>query len=176
MEYSLSQPLSSSPRIWKHDVFTSFHGTDVRTSFLGHMLTGLERKGIYLFIDNNMERGKQIGPELTDAIKGSKIAIVLLSKNYASSTWCLNELVEIMKSNQELGQIVITVFYKVNPTDVMNQSGYFGEVFKKNCQGITEEETQTWRNALKWVATIAGYNTSQWFFSFLDFFFTLLSS
>ncbi|KAH0873254.1 hypothetical protein HID58_070616 [Brassica napus] len=86
----------------------------------------------------------------------TKIAIVLLSERYASSSWCLEELVEIM--NRELGQMVMTIFYKVNPTDVKKQTGDFGKVFEETCQGENKEKIETWRQALEGVATIAGYH------------------
>ncbi|VVA99193.1 unnamed protein product [Arabis nemorensis] len=122
---------SSLFRSWEHDVFPSFHGPDVWKHFLSHIPKEFIRKGISTFIDNNIKRGESIGPELKRAIKGSKIAIVLLSKNYASSSWCLDELVEIM--NKVLGQTVITIFYEVDPSDVKKQTGDFGKVFKKTC-------------------------------------------
>lgn len=164
---SSSLPLSSPPsrqlQNWKHHVFPSFHGEDVRKTFLTHILKEFRRKGIDPFIDNNIERNKSIGHELIEAIRGSKIAVVLLSRNYASSSWCLNELVEIMKFKEELGQIVITIFYEVDPSDVKKQMGDFGKAFKKACKGKTKEEIMRWRKALEGVATIAGYHSSNWY-------------
>lgn len=153
---------SSSYRNWIHDVFPSFHGADVRKAFLSHVLKEFKRKGIDTFIDNDIDRSKSIGPELVEAIRGSRIAIVLLSKNYASSTWCLNELVEIITCRKEFGQTVMTVFYKVDPTDVKKQTGEFGTVFIKTCEGKTEEDIGRWRRVLAEVATIAGYHSSNW--------------
>ncbi|XP_020870828.1 probable disease resistance protein RPP1 isoform X2 [Arabidopsis lyrata subsp. lyrata] len=158
---SLSIPLSSSSQNWEYDVFPSFHGKDVRKTFLSHQLKEFGRKAINFFVDNEIKRGEFIGPELKRAIKGSKIAVVLLSKNYASSSWCLDELVEIMK--KESGQTVITIFYEVDPTDVKKQKGDFGKVFKKTCKGKGKEKVQTWKKALEGVATIAGYHSSNWF-------------
>ncbi|KAF8086279.1 hypothetical protein N665_0630s0029 [Sinapis alba] len=145
---------------WDHDVFPSFHGEDVRQNFLSHMLKEFRNKGIHTFIDNKIERGESIGPELKRAIKGSKIAIVVLSEKYASSTWCLDELLEIV--NKQLGQTVVTVFYKVNPTDVKKQIEDFGKFFEETCQGKTKEKIETWRQALEDVATIAGYHSIKW--------------
>ncbi|CAN7056767.1 unnamed protein product, partial [Brassica oleracea var. botrytis] len=161
---TLLAPPSSLPHNWKHHVFPSFHGADVRTNFLSHIAKEFRSKGINLFIDNNIERSKSIGPELTEAIKGSRIVIVLLSKNYASSTWCLNELVEIMKCREDFGQTVMSLFYQVEPTHLKKQTGDFGKVFLKTCRGKTKEEIRRWKHALTEVAQIAGYHSKNWFY------------
>ncbi|KAG7633303.1 NB-ARC, partial [Arabidopsis suecica] len=159
---SLPSPATSVSRNWKHDVLPSFHGADVRRTFLSHIMESFRRKGIDTFIDNNIERSKSIGPELKKAIKGSKIAIVLLSRKYASSSWCLDELAEIMKCREVLGQIVMTIFYEVEPTDIKKQTGEFGKAFTKTCRGKTKEHIERWRKALEDVATIAGYHSHKW--------------
>ncbi|CAG7865212.1 unnamed protein product [Brassica rapa] len=155
-------PPSCVSRNWVHTVFPSFHGEDVRTSLLTHILKEFKSKAIYPFIDEKMKRGKIIGPELKKAIQGSRIAVVLLSKNYASSSWCLDELVEIMKCQEELDQTVIPIFYEVNPSDVKKQRGDFGKVFKKTCEGKTNEVIEKWSQALSKVATITGYHSINW--------------
>lgn len=159
---SLSSPSLSLSRNRTHDVFPSFHGEDVRKDFLSHIQKGFERKGIIQFSDNEMERGESISFQLVKAIRGSMIAVVLFSRNYASSKWCLDELVEIMKCRREFGQIVIAVFYKVDPSDIRKQTGDFGNVFRKTCAGKTNEEIRRWRVALAEVAAIAGYHSSNW--------------
>ncbi|RID76305.1 LOW QUALITY PROTEIN: hypothetical protein BRARA_B03284, partial [Brassica rapa] len=158
----LSSPSLCLSNNWTHDVFPSFHGEDVRKDFLSHIQKGFERKGIRQFNDNEMERGESISFQLVRAIRGSKIAVVLFSKNYASSKWCLDELVEIMKCRREFGQIVIVVFYNVDPSDIRKQTGDFGKVFRKTCAGKTNEEIRRWRVALAEVAVIAGYHSSSW--------------
>ncbi|CAN7075798.1 unnamed protein product [Brassica oleracea var. botrytis] len=155
-------PKSSLPRNCIHDVFPSFHGADVRKSFLSHFLKELGSKGINLFTDKEIHRGEFIGPELKKAIQGSRIAIVLLSKRYASSSWCLDELVEIMKCKEELGQTVMPIFYEVDPSDVKKQAGEFWKVFKETCKGKTNEVIGKWSQALSKVATLAGYHSKNW--------------
>ena len=160
-------PQPSSSDIWTHDVFPSFRGADVRRTFLSHIQMEFERKGITPFVDNEIRRGESIGPELIKAIRESKIAIILLSRNYASSKWCLDELVEIMKCREELGQTVLAIFYEVDPSDVKKLAGDFGRVFRKTCAGKTNECIERWRKAFAKVATIAGYHSGSWLVPFL---------
>ena len=78
---------------WNYDVFLNFRGEDTRKSFTDHLYSALKQKGIFTFKDDEkLERGKLISLELWKAIEGSKVAIVILFKNYASSTWCLDEV------------------------------------------------------------------------------------
>ncbi|KAL1199597.1 Disease resistance-like protein DSC2 [Cardamine amara subsp. amara] len=146
----------------KYDVFPSFHGRDVRKGFLSHILKEFKSKGITPFIDNEIKRGESIGPELKLAIRESRVAIVLLSSNYASSSWCLDELEEIMKCKEKYQQTVLTIFYEVDPSDVRKQTGEFGKAFDETCNGKPEDVKEAWRQALKDVASIAGYHSRNW--------------
>ncbi|GLT71272.1 hypothetical protein SLA2020_433050 [Shorea laevis] len=58
--------------------------------------------GIHTFRDDEeLPRGNHISTELLKAIQGSRVSIVVFSKGYASSRWCLDELVEIMHCGDE---------------------------------------------------------------------------
>ncbi|EOA17500.1 hypothetical protein CARUB_v10005833mg [Capsella rubella] len=153
---------SSSSRIKRYQVFSSFHGPDVRKGFLSHLQSHFASKGITTFSDQGMERGHTIVPELVQAIRESSISIVVLSKKYASSSWCLDELVEIFKCKEDEGKIVMTIFYEVDPSDVRKQSGDFGSAFQKTCQGKPEEVKLSWSKALAHVANIAGEQSLNW--------------
>ncbi|KAL1225469.1 Disease resistance protein ADR2 [Cardamine amara subsp. amara] len=153
---------SSLPRTWKYRVFMSFHGPDVRQTFLSHLRKQFSYNGITMFDDNGIERSQTIASSLTKAIRESRISIVLLSKNYASSSWCLDELLEIFKCKEDLEQIVMTVFYGVNPSNVRKQTGDFGIAFNETCAHKTEEERTKWSQALTYVGNIAGEDFQNW--------------
>ncbi|KAL1225319.1 Disease resistance protein RML1B [Cardamine amara subsp. amara] len=153
---------SSSPRTWKYRVFTSFHGADVRKTFLSHLRKQFNFNGVTMFDDQGIERSLMIAPALTQAIRESRISIVVLSKNYASSSWCLDELLEILKCKEDIGQIVMTVFHRVDPSDVRKQTGEFGIAFNETCACKTEEERQKWSQALYDVGNIAGEHFLNW--------------
>ena len=146
---------------WKHDVFLSFRGKDTRHKFTDHLFTALKGNSIVVFRDDEgLEPGTFIATELTKAIKESKIAIVVLSESYASSRWCLYELALIIACIKETGIKVIPVFYHVDPSNVGNQNGAFGSAFAKHSEdsGVTSEEIQTWKDALKCVRKIVGFD------------------
>ncbi|XP_010492787.1 PREDICTED: probable disease resistance protein RPP1 [Camelina sativa] len=155
-----SSSLSTRQKIY--DVFPSFSSQDVWRTFLSHFLEGLKSKGIKTFTENRIMRGDSINSELEKAIKESRIAVVILSKNYVSSSKCLNELKLIMECRDTLGQTVMTIFYDVDPSDVRNQTGDFGKAFEETCHGKTEEQKERWTKALNQVAVIAGEHSVSW--------------
>ncbi|KAL1224705.1 Disease resistance protein RPS6 [Cardamine amara subsp. amara] len=149
---------------WLYDVFPSFRGEDVRRSFLSHFLKELDRKLISAFKDNKIEKGQTLDPVLKQAIRDSRIAIVVFSEYYASSAWCLNELLEIVKCQDELNQLVIPIFYNIDPSHVRKQSGDFGKIFTKTCHNHnkTEVDIGLWRKALTDVANLVGFHSQNW--------------
>ena len=146
-------------RKWEYDVFLNFRGDDTRNGFISHLHEALCNAGIYTFLDDYLQRGEDVSAELFKTIESSMILIVVLSENYASSTWCLDELVKMLKCKKN-GQFVLPVFYKVNPSEVREQKKEFGinmakheETFKDNIVRV-----QNWREALKEVGNLSGYH------------------
>nr|BAC43641.2 putative disease resistance protein [Arabidopsis thaliana] len=158
----MASPSSFSSQNYKFNVFASFHGPDVRKTLLSHIRLQFNRNGITMFDDQKIVRSATIGPSLVEAIKESRISIVILSKKYASSSWCLDELVEILECKKAMGQIVMTIFYGVDPSDVRKQIGKFGIAFNETCARKTEEERQKWSKALNQVSNIAGEDFLRW--------------
>ncbi|GKD36995.1 Toll/interleukin-1 receptor domain-containing protein, partial [Tanacetum coccineum] len=136
---------------FKYDVFLSFLGEDTPENFVNHLYQGLRNKGIYTYKDDEKI---QKGDELINAIEDSKFYIIVFSKNYASSSWCLDELVKIMECHKMTGHTAYPVFYDVEPTEVRNQSGAFGEAFLKNEK---KEGADKWKGALKEAADLSGW-------------------
>ncbi|KAH0729188.1 hypothetical protein KY289_000376 [Solanum tuberosum] len=156
-----------SPR-WKYDVFLSFRGKDTRKTFTSHLYQGLKYKGILTFQDDKrLEHGDSISEELLKAIKESQVALVVFSKNYATSRWCLNELVQIMECyKDENGKTVIPIFYDVDPSHVRYQSESFAESFvkhelqfKDDVEGM--QKVKRWRTALCEAADLKGHDIRQ---------------
>ncbi|KAJ6978648.1 TMV resistance protein N [Populus alba x Populus x berolinensis] len=144
---------------YKYQVFLSFRGEDTGKNFTDHLYKALVDAGIHTFRDDNeIRRGENIYFELQKAIQESKISIIVFSKNYASSRWCLDELVMIMERRRTTGSIVFPVFYDVLPSEVRNQTGSFAAAFVEQEKPFKEEMEQVngWRIALREVADLAG--------------------
>ncbi|ESR45006.1 hypothetical protein CICLE_v10003578mg, partial [Citrus x clementina] len=112
MKFSNQRVSSSVPSpssYWKYDVFLSFRGKDTSNHF-----------AFKIFEDHKeLERGKAISPGLFKAIEESRFSVVVFSRNYAYSTWCLDELAKIVHSkNTSSAQMRHAL------TEVANPSGW----------------------------------------------------
>ncbi|XP_052195829.1 disease resistance protein RUN1-like [Diospyros lotus] len=151
---------------WKYDVFLNFRGEDTRNGFVDHLYSALHQKVIFTFKDDlKLERGESISPTLLKAIEESRFAVVVFSENYASSKWCLEELVKILECQKTRGLTVLPVFYKVDPSDLRKQRGSVGEAFAKHEGDSSKEKekqkVQRWRNALMEAANISGWDSEK---------------
>ncbi|XP_045827454.1 disease resistance protein Roq1-like isoform X1 [Trifolium pratense] len=143
-----------------YDVFLSFRGEDSRAKFMSHLHSSLQNAGIDTFRDDDeIQRGDQISISLLKTIGQSRISIVVLSKNYANSRWCMLELEKIMKIGRDRGLVVVPVFYEVDPSDVRHQKGQFGKGFDDLTSKISvHESTKTrWQRDLYEICGIAGF-------------------
>ncbi|KAL4317274.1 hypothetical protein AHAS_Ahas15G0368700 [Arachis hypogaea] len=113
---------SSSIRYeWKYDVFISFRGQDTRYGFTGNLYNALNGKGIHTFFDDGkLQSGEEITPALIKAIQESRIAIIVLSPNYAASSFCLEELVHILHCIKRNNRLVLPVFYEFPVSKVIS--------------------------------------------------------
>ncbi|KAH9783001.1 Disease resistance-like protein DSC1 [Citrus sinensis] len=145
----------------KYDVFLSFRGEDTRDNFTSHLHAALCRKKIKTFIDEELNRGDEISLAILKAIEGSKISVIIFSKNYASSKWCLDELVKILQCHKMNGQMVVPVFYRVDPSDVRKQSGRFKDAFVKHAKQFKDmpEKIQNWRAVLTEASNLSGWDS-----------------
>ncbi|XP_070661870.1 disease resistance protein RUN1-like isoform X2 [Malus domestica] len=168
--HEASSSSSSKSKLWSYDVFLSFSGKDTRYGFTGYLHQALKDKGYRVFIDEDgLKRGEEIRGELLGAIEESKISIIVFSKMYADSSWCLDELVKIMECRDKLGRHVLPIFYHVDPSHVRNQNGDLAEAFREHEKDIHEEtddkkreakqkRVKQWREALTEAGKLSGHH------------------
>ncbi|XP_015170895.1 TMV resistance protein N-like [Solanum tuberosum] len=148
---------SSNSFQWRYDVFLSFSGEDTRKNFISHLKFRLCQVGICTFIDDEeVRKGEVISTELEKAIEQSRVSIVVFSKKYASSSWCLEELVKILECRETLKKVVLPIFYDVDPSQVRNPIGYFDESLTRR---FGAQRTEKWKTALTKVANLSGWDS-----------------
>ncbi|XP_017425399.1 disease resistance protein RUN1 isoform X3 [Vigna angularis] len=146
---------------YRYDVFISFRGPDARNSFVDHLCSHLLRKGIFVFKDDhNLQKGESISPQLLQAIQLSRLSIIVFSKNYASSTWCLDEMTAIASCKQQSSQIVFPIFYDVDPSHVRHQNGVYKNNFLSHRWkfGKDRDKVLGWKRAMTDLANSAGWD------------------
>jgi len=145
---------------YSYDVFLSFRGEDTRFGFTGNLYSALSQRGIFTFIDDEaLRKGEEITPSLRKAIQESRISIIVFSKNYASSTFCLDELLQIIECHRKENMWILPVFYDIDPSHVRHQRGSYREAFAKHEGDRFRDDTekvQQWRLALRQAADLSG--------------------
>ncbi|GKB89146.1 Toll/interleukin-1 receptor-like protein [Tanacetum coccineum] len=138
------------------DVFLSFRGQDTRHSFSDHLYDALNRAGISTFRDDEeINKDDELKPEIERAIKESRSSIVVLSKNYATSSWCLDKLHLILDQRRNCNHFTLPVFYHVDPLDVRKQTNTFA-IEVQDSSWWTDDNVHRWKAALTEVANLSG--------------------
>jgi hypothetical protein len=163
-----SSSYSSFSYGFTYDVFISFRGTDTRYGFTGNLYRVLCDGGVHTFIDDReLHGGDEITPSLVKAIEDSRIFIPVFSINYASSSFCLDELVHIIHCFKATGRLILPVFYGVDPSHVRHQTNSYGEAiakhearFQNNKEKYLEnmERLQKWKRVLNQASSLSGYH------------------
>ncbi|KAE8717738.1 hypothetical protein F3Y22_tig00110021pilonHSYRG00014 [Hibiscus syriacus] len=147
---------SSSSRQMNHQVFLSFRGEDTRLNFTAHLLKALKGKGLDVFFDEeSLEKGKKFTPALSQAIAASRLSIIILSSDYASSKSCLAEVSYIMDRKRTAGHFVLPIFYHVDASKVRNIGGSFKTSFD-NHESKGLDQVQRWKAAFAAVGKLEG--------------------
>ncbi|KAK9065658.1 hypothetical protein SSX86_015059 [Deinandra increscens subsp. villosa] len=153
----MSSSTSSTHKSFAYDVFISYRGDDTRKTFVDHMYFALRRKNIRVYMDaDKIKRGDHIMDELLKSIDHSRFYIIVFSKNYPSSSWCLNELVKILECHRTTHEhVVYPIFYDVEPSQVRKLTGATGKAFAKHEK---HPSARKWREALREATELAGWD------------------
>ncbi|XP_027906917.1 disease resistance-like protein DSC2 [Vigna unguiculata] len=169
MEFSSSSSSSSSSSFLKsgphfiYDVFINFWGEDIGKKFISHLYYALLEAQVKTFINEESLPKELELKEHMRAIAASKIAIIVFSKTYAESSSCLLELEEIIECLQTFGQIVLHVFYDVDPLDVRDQVSDFGKALQETAEKSysgeqVEHVLSRWSRALTTASDSTGWD------------------
>ncbi|KAL3741386.1 hypothetical protein ACJRO7_016942 [Eucalyptus globulus] len=150
-----------------YQVFLSFRGPDTRVGFTDVLFHSLNDTGICVFRDDEEVRvGERIDGSLQQAIDNSRIYIPIFSQTYASSQWCLHELVQILAntSKSEGKKEILPIFFDVEPDDVKLKTPLYHDAILnlEREKELTTEQVDAWRRALMEVDAIKGWEVKKY--------------
>ncbi|KAL4184306.1 hypothetical protein AMTRI_Chr10g224920 [Amborella trichopoda] len=136
-------------------VFLNFCDDDTGKSFTAHLNKALLDLGIAtFFFSPTQEQPSGIHRGIDDC----EVFIAVFSPNYASSFICLDQLSYLLSLPER--RLILPVFYYVEPAHVRWQKGPFHGAFEdhKNKNGFDEVKLHKWRNGLKEVTELSGWD------------------
>ncbi|KAG4935905.1 hypothetical protein JHK84_050097 [Glycine max] len=111
-----------------------------------------EAHGVHMLRDDvGLEHGEEIKRGMMVAIDDLAAFIVIISQDYASSRWCLDELTKIC----QIRRLVLPVFYRVDLSHVRHQKGPFEADFASHELSCGKNEVSKWREAFKKVGGVS---------------------
>ncbi|KAJ4977017.1 hypothetical protein NE237_002123 [Protea cynaroides] len=139
-----------------YEVFLSYKWEDTRNNFTSILHKALKDSGINVFPDGKkLWTGDAIGPAIERAIEGSKIWIPVFSCGYVDSQRCLWELVQIVQCHRSNGQLILPIFYHVDPSDVEHHTGScFKKAFQEHEKKFNSDILKIWKDALELVRNL----------------------
>lgn len=142
----------------KFDVFVSFRGTDTRRTFVSHLWRSFDQKRFRTFKhEETILENQPASSEVLQTIEECSVAVAIISENYASSIWCLDELQKMIECKEKGSLLVIPVFYEVNYTDVARQAEDL------IAQRDHLEKVKRWSDALKDLTRMSGHYSRDWY-------------
>ncbi|MFS8020937.1 putative protein kinase IRE1 family [Helianthus anomalus] len=140
-------------------VFISSRGDNEFTSALYMCLLF---KGLKPFIDYKAKReGQEVTPEIQRYITEASASIVVLSEDFANSSYCLDELCLILQQKRNPSNLVLPVFYGVVPLDVMTQLKNLKiEADEGSSSKWTADNVNRWKTALTEAANLSRWSVS----------------
>ena len=144
----------------EYDVFINCWMLDfIRARFIPELCYILQRRGFrpFLYTANTFKMFSGY-EQIEKASKGPFVHVAIFSKGYAESCDCLDELCEILKSDQQ----IIPVFYDVKSIDLQRiEDGPYKEAFINHQKHGKTEKIPIWKEALRRVVDYKGFGMDE---------------
>jgi hypothetical protein len=158
---SVTSEASSSnfDALHEYDVFVSHRGPNVNMTFVSHLYEALCTAGFHPCLDaKSFVKGKHAFNSINEALSGVPVHVAVFSKCYAESTYCLNELCDMLQS----GKVILPVYLDVEPEHLRTpHQGPFAAAFRKHSERGRIDDIKKWEKALLDVADITGYRLDE---------------
>jgi hypothetical protein len=127
---------------------------------VGFLYEDLKKHGLQPYLDRrSIRHGEECWESIEDAIKNTPIAVVVFSKRYAESEWCLKELHVMLEANSR--KKILPIFYNVTPWDLRNpERGQFKDGFEKLKMKFNSNLVEQWQANLEVASKLMGWEHS----------------
>jgi len=152
---------SSSKLPWMYDVLINFTGDDIRKKFVSHLDSALTSVVFTTFLHHEPMHTQEPIMNLC------RVAIVVFTKTYSQSAWCLDQLQQIIQWHRTYYKHVLPVYYEIQPSDVRLQKGDFGKAFRATVGQNFSRQAQVacvyrWSHALTKATNLFGWDESNY--------------
>ncbi|KAH7404724.1 hypothetical protein KP509_15G040200 [Ceratopteris richardii] len=142
-----------------YEVFICYIGSDTKHNLVSVLRGMLHLYGITCFNNYDMNDETERKPHIEEAIKKSKVSVIFLSPEFARSKLCLEEVYQIMETQNSSGtsnavRSVIPVFHDVKPFEVRYQRSSYDLC---RVSETTAQERERWSKSLRNLSLIKGF-------------------
>lgn len=150
---------SASTSYTRYDVFINHLGLDIKNTFISHLDKRLHEHALWSFLNRpELEAGHNIKSQIEAGIRVASLHIAIFSQTYAESTWCLDELVLMLKFRAP----IVLIFFNVEPSKVRwnDKKGAYAKALKKLQQNRSSDPQNNGEKPRHASSTIQGWRAA----------------
>ncbi|KAL2344028.1 hypothetical protein Fmac_005313 [Flemingia macrophylla] len=139
-----------------HDVFISFRAKDT-SDIPDYLACCLLKKSLRVYAHPELT-GDYVSDTVIEEIGKAQVSVIVFSKSYLQSIWCLHELHNIMACRARYKRTVIPIFYNIKRNAIQSEISNNVRI-KKLCndKGVSQIYAVDWSNNLAQAASLQGW-------------------
>ncbi|KAK3002405.1 hypothetical protein RJ639_010263 [Escallonia herrerae] len=142
--------------VFMYDVFVSYKSKDIPKNIIKLLYATLQ-KSKFKSYEDEINRKEDTSSEFDATISQSRSSIIVFSRNYSYSPWCLHQLAKIFNYSETKRHVILPVFYLVDKETVIGQA----DRMSQELDGKYNEQFNLWRESIKVVAELPAISISR---------------
>ena len=125
----------------KYDVFVS-HATKDKTKYVDKLVEALKKENLTVFYDSDcISWGDHISQKVDEGLRSSKLAVVVISKNYFGRPWTEYELKTLLaRQNSEGRKIIMPILHGISKKQLVKNYPELNDILFKHSKSCSCEE------------------------------------
>ncbi|KAK3027652.1 hypothetical protein RJ639_040615 [Escallonia herrerae] len=150
------EKLGNRETVFCYDVFVSYTSEDIPTQFIQNLYATLRKSG-FTYFEGEINRKENTVSEFDATINQSRSSIIVFSRSYSYSPWCLHQLAKIFEYSKTKRHVILPVFYMVDKENVIKQKDRMSIELDEKYKG----QFNLWRESIKAVAELPAISISR---------------